>query len=57
MAGHNCDCRAGMNCLSCLMAREASRTVEIKTIKEITDVLRKNKGDGVSFYMPFWKGP
>lgn len=54
MASHNCDRKAGMNCLSCLMAREASRTVEIKTMKEITDVLRKNKGD---FYMPFWKGP
>lgn len=48
-----------MNCLSSLMTRKASRKVEIKTIKEITDILREHKGDGVrvSFSMPFWNGP
>lgn len=57
MGGHSHDCRAGMNCLSSLMTRKASRKVEIKTIKEITDILREHKGDGVSFCMPFWDGP
>lgn len=57
MGGHSRDCRAEMNCLSSLMTRKASRKVEIKIIKEITDILGENKGNGVSFCMPFWKGP